>query len=249
MLKPLLVALALSSSISALGAAAAALRPIAPAAFAAPVAVERTLQVQGSAEIQVVPDVAEVHVTVEGVSTSSAAAAQAQAEARAAKVLASLGEAGIPAVDLRAADFAVNPEHRYDRNGNAVGVLRWRAVRRVVVCVRDLTKLGAVTTRALEQGRVDHVTFDTTRLSELRKQARALAVRAAREKAVAMADEAGARVGLPRSLSEGGDHWSGAYSTKNVAVNAGGDAFVDGALAPGKMVVSATVSAVFDVVP
>jgi uncharacterized protein YggE len=102
---------------------------------------------------------------------------------------------------------------------------------------------------------VHGVEFATTELRKHRDEARALAVRAAREKAVALAKELGLKPGRARSIVEGGGgFWSGYGSwggrgggyAQNVSQRSADPSEVTGTVAPGQIAVTAHVSVAFD---
>ena len=102
------------------------------------------------------------------------------------------------------------------------------------------------------------VDFRTTELRKYRDQARALAIKAAREKAEALARELGQQVGAPLHINEEqsgwyswyGSWWGGRYgnvATQNVVQNAGGQAWGgEGTIAPGQISVTARVAVEFE---
>jgi len=111
---------------------------------------------------------------------------------------------------------------------------------------------------------VQGIDFRTTELRKYRDQARALAIRAAREKAEAMVGDLGVKVGKPISITVndaggwiswgGGGYRGGGFNTfngfqnvaQNVSQNAGGGTGADGAtFAAGQISVSASVNVSF----
>jgi hypothetical protein len=107
------------------------------------------------------------------------------------------------------------PEHKHDgdrpRSREFVG---FRARTSLCIILRDVSKFEDVLSGALKSGitQVHDVQFRTTKLKEHRVRARAMAVRAAREKAELLTKELGQKVGRPISIHEQEDSvhgWSG----------------------------------------
>ena len=105
---------------------------------------------------------------------------------------------------------------------------------------------------------VHGVQFRTTELRKYRDEARALAIKAAREKAIALTEELGQQVGEPHSIHEDRSEWWSWYgawwgsrwgggAAQNVIQNAGGGSFsTEGGMAPGQISVSARVTVSFE---
>ena len=126
----------------------------------------------------------------------------------------------------------------------------------LVVTLRDAKIFEPLLTALLQAGatHVHDVQFQTTELRRHRDEARAMAVRAAREKAAALARELGQQVGDPQNINESGWYWFSPRSSwgarwqgagaQNAMQSAAG-ANVESALAPGLISVSAQVSVTF----
>ena len=196
---------------------------------------EPTIAVSGAAEIRVVPDEVLLRFAVEDREAKLVDAVKACNTSTAA-VLAFVNESGIAAPNVQSDFITIEPV--YERpNGEESPVPRFfRASRGFAVRLRDVAKFDALLEGILKSGadRVEDVEFRTTALRKHRDLARQQAVRAAREKAVALAGELGAKVGKPVSIHETsgggvrngssgrGDRWA---TAQNVVQHAGrGDA-------------------------
>jgi uncharacterized protein YggE len=215
------------------------------------------IRTTGSAVVRVRPDKASLRM---GVETFAATPRESQAaNARLIEaVLKAVRAKDVLAQDISTDYYALRPEYD-DYNGHTRRVVGYWTNNTVLVSLRQVGKLSDVLAAALEAGAtsVDGVTFSTTRLRELRDQARAMAVKAALEKARDMAAAAGATVGDVQSLSDdsmwqyAGWMWSGGMSaasnlanmTQNVAQASSGasDAPDDGEFSLGQIVVQAQV--------
>jgi uncharacterized protein YggE len=148
----------------------------------------------GSAQIRVVPDIAEVQLSITRIQEKPRDAfAETGAVARA--LSAALAECGIASSDV-ATDRAVLQDAWQGRGQDSTHV-GFEAKIRFRVIVRDLDQLETVLTRAVEAGanQITMVRLHTSRLAELRAQARRGAIAAAREKAMLYAEAAGAKLG------------------------------------------------------
>jgi uncharacterized protein len=219
----------------------------------------RTISVTGEAEVKVVPD--EVNITL-GVETldKDLGRAKKDNDERMKRIFASAKSHGVEA--KRIATDHVNIEPRYEWQ-NSHNVFLGYAVRRsIVVTVRNLSKFDAILTGSLESGAnfVHGVQFNTTELRKHRDSARSMAVKAAHEKATAMAKELNQKLGKPRTIVEIGGRWFSGYGsgwggnassryasqTQNTYQNLGGGEAIEGATAPGQIAVNASVQIVFD---
>ena len=214
----------------------------------------RTVSVSGEAEVKVVPD--EVVVTL-GIESSAKKLADARKDndERVKAVFAVVRANGVDDKHVQTDHISIEPH--YPDYGSS-RTLEYVVRKTVVITLRELSRFEGLLGAALDAGAnyVHGVDFQTTRLREHRDHARAQAVKAATEKATALARELGMKVGRPRSISEGGGGWWSSYGwwggrsssmSQNVSQNAGGGAAASGAtVAPGTISVTASVSVTFD---
>src|SRR2546428_4176942 len=202
------------------------------------------ITVSGFAEVKVAPD--EIHFSV-GVETRSDKLddAKRQNDDRVAKVLQFLKGQGIKEKDVQT-DF-MNVEPNYDSKVSRSEATVYVVRKTIGVRLTDVTKFDAVLTGLLTNGvnRVNGIDFRTSELRKHRDAARAMAIRAAREKADALAAELSVRRGKVYSINatEGGGWWSSrsAGMSQNVVQNAGGgSAESEGTLSIGQIRVMAT---------
>ena len=225
-----------------------------PAESAAP----RVITVTGEAEVRVVPD--EVVLTL-GVETNNKdlKAAKDANDRIVAKVLALAAQYGIQPQHVQTDYVGIEPRYRdgYYEERDFIGFFVHKTV---VVTLRDLSKFEGLLSDVLSSGvnYVQGIQFRTTELRKNRDQARALAIQAAQEKAVALAGQLGQKIGDPLTIQEErndwwsgynawwGGRWGGAMS-QNVIQEADGSAgMTEGSLAPGQIAVKARVSVSFE---
>ena len=207
------------------------------------------VSVSGDAEIKVVPNQVVLSLGVE-TRDRSLSAARTRNDNAVRSVMAAIHSFQIDPTDVQT-DFIHVTIHY---NGSAETVVDHYVVEKsIAVTLKDVSKFEAVLSAVLEAGanHVDGVEFLTTELRKYRDEARALAAKAAMEKANDLAAAAGLKVvGKPTSVSTysyGGGSWygrrysSGANMVQN-AYQAGGGGANEGTIALGKISVTASVS-------
>lgn len=167
-----------------------------------------TLKVTGTAEIQVVPDTATFSFTVSK-KNKSVAAAKKENDDTIAKVTALAKQFGIAAIDVKTDYIRVKESFRRvkaaDSDDDYMEVFDGYSVNRsLVIKLRDMTKFESFLTALLDAGinDVSNVVFSSSELRKYKDQARAQAIRAAKEKAQAIAGEIGQIIGKAVSIEE-----------------------------------------------
>jgi uncharacterized protein len=243
-------------NVAAPGPRAVVLAAAAPAAApdtpVTPDSAGGSISVSGSSAIRVAPDRAVVMLGVETFGETPSGAQRAN-ERLSKDVLAAVRKLDIAERDIATAQFTLQPDYEDDYFRRRV-VGYW-ARNTIAVTLRDVSQLEDLLVDTLAAGAtaVDGVEFAVTNLRALRDQARELAVKAALEKASAMAAAAGAQLGAVTSIQEHGGWygyygpWSGygrsASNYQNVVQETGSETLTldDGALALGMIVVTAEV--------
>src|SRR5579872_7461483 len=116
------------------------------------------IQVNGHGELQVVPDMATLSLTVEK-TAPDAAAARADVEARAAKVLDAARKAGIADKDIDAPSVTVEPA--YDWGNNTRKLVGQHVSRSIMLTLRDLSRYGELVDGLFKAGVTDLGTVET----------------------------------------------------------------------------------------
>jgi uncharacterized protein YggE len=229
---------------------------LATPAFAQPVEQPRTIPTSGEAVIYVVPD--EVVVTV-GVETFNAAldASKGANDAASKRLLGAIKALGVE--DQHVQTDTLQVEIRYRSSHPSEGIEGYVSQRTYAVRLKDAKKLEALVDAALKNGanQLMGVQYRSSELRKHRDQARKLAVKAAKEKAAALGEELGVKIGAPRTISEGYGGYSGGWNRMgnyNLAQNSmqvvGGGGEESGETTPmGQIAINASVSVVFDLVP
>jgi uncharacterized protein YggE len=164
----------------------------------------RTVQVTGSALINVTPDRALIQLGVQsnGVTPDAVQAANSVAIQRVIKALLAQG---VAAKDIATDNYVIEPVYE---NYDSLYIKGYRINNIVAVSLRDVKKTSTLLAAALNAGanQVINVEFYTSELRQYRDQARALAMQAAKEKAQALAAAAGAEAGCVLTITE--NSWS-----------------------------------------
>lgn len=221
-----------------------------------------TISVSGSADVRVVPDEVIIALGVE-TSDTNLLAAKSKNDERVSSVIKVLTDNGVEAKYIQTDYLSIQPRYRdsYDQQS----FLGYWVRKSVAVTLKDVAKFETVLTGVLEAGAnyVHGVDFRTTELRKHRDTARSLAIRAAKEKAEALAAELGMKVGQVTNIAEGyggwsfpyGNWWGGAYGgaqSQNVLQNTGGNtpsSDDNSTLSLGQISVTAQVTVTFTLVP
>jgi uncharacterized protein YggE len=204
----------------------------------------RLISVTGTAEIEVAPDEAVLRLGVD-TSNKDLAYAKSQHDTRVKKLLALTHDAGVEAKYIQTSELTMGPEYTQDRNRQLLG---YDVSQTIAITLKDPSKYEALMTDLLGAGvnRVDGIDFRVAEPRKYKDEARAKAIRAAREKAVAMAAELGQTIGKPWTISE--DSASETLNGMANAVGGGGGMppeSEESTVAPGQVTIRASVSVSF----
>src|SRR6185437_274266 len=160
----------------------------------------KIVKTTGTAEVKVTPDRAIIQIGVERPS-ATAKAAKAAADTIARKLLTALKAQGIDNKDIQTAYLDLQPTSYYQKR---VRINNFTATQSLSVTIRDLSKLDGVMDAVMSAGanRIDGIEYQSSELRKYRDQARDEATKAAKEKAVALAQALGNQVGKTYSIEE-----------------------------------------------
>jgi uncharacterized protein YggE len=161
----------------------------------------RTLNVTGTGQVFLTPDIAYISI---GVHTENKDAAEAvAANNRQAKAVAdALKAAGVESKDIQTTGFSIVPQQQYDDKGTVIGIL-YVVDNTVYVTVRDLEKLGSLLDTAISAGAnsITGIRFDVEDKDKPMSEARQIAVEKARAQAEELAKAAGVKLGPIQTIS------------------------------------------------
>jgi uncharacterized protein YggE len=160
----------------------------------------RIISVTGNAEIKVAPDQASLTLGVDS-HDKDLAIAKVDNDKRIKKLLNLAHAAGVDPTNIQTSALTIGPEYSDEKIPKLLG---YQVSQTVTVTLRDLSKYEDLMTSSLRAGvnRVDGINFFVADPKKYREEARLQAVRAAREKAKAMAAELGQTIGKPWEVTE-----------------------------------------------
>ncbi len=164
----------------------------------------RTIQVNGSATVKVIPDLVTIQLGV----TSNATTPQGvydQNTAAMKKTVAAIRALGVAEKDISTDYYIIHPVYE---DYNELDIKGYRINNTIIVNLKDVSKVSQVLAAALSAGanEVVDVQFKTSQLRKYRDQARELAMKAAQEKARDLASAVSAQPGCVLSINE--NSWS-----------------------------------------
>lgn len=222
-----------------------------------------TISVNGSADILVVPDYVVLFASIES-RDKDLSAAVTDNDKRIEQVVKFLGESGVEAKHIRTERMTINaiyPDSRVPKytqmpaqsnieapvvvdEFEKIKPIGYSTSRQFEITVNDISKFESLYRTLIERGinNVSGVQFKSTELRKHKDEARLQSVRAAREKATAMAAELGVTLTGVKSISESGGGWQ---PQSNFGSNAYVEAPSDDSLSGGGIKISASVSVEF----
>lgn len=171
----------------------------------------RTISVDGTAGVEIVPDRCELVLGVETRALPLSAATQ-ENDARVRRVIAFLREIGIPADRIQTDYVSIQPVYEQD---DSPKLGHYEVQKSIVALLSDLGRFDEVLAGAVDRGitHVLDVTFRTSDLRAHRDRARETAAATAREKAGLLAQALGAEVGEVLKVTE--NIWGGGFVSRN----------------------------------
>jgi uncharacterized protein len=160
----------------------------------------RLISVTGTAEMNVPPD--EVILTVAVQSRDhDLTIAKSQHDSRAKKVLAAARDAGIEPKYIQTSSLHMNPAYSDER---VPRFLAYEVAQTIQLTLKDVSKYDSLATRLIAGGvnSIQGVDFRVADSRKYKDDTRLMAIRAAKEKATAMAAELGQNIGKPWEIIE-----------------------------------------------
>ena len=220
---------------------------------------DRTVQVSGTAVVNVLPDRALIQLGVQS-NGKTPKEVQARNAATISKVIRAVKALGVEAKDISTDQYVIEPIYiPYD----SLNIDGYRIHNIVSITMRDVDKTSDAIATAFQAGanQVVNVEFYTSELRKYRDQARDMAMKAASEKASALAQAAGANADCVLHISENswsyfnGWNWSYGGNNQNMwtqnavqnaaPTNSGTPSSEDSPVSMGQISIRAEVSATF----
>jgi uncharacterized protein YggE len=208
----------------------------------------RLITVTGEAEISVAPDEVVYDVSVQTLNRDLRQA-KSQTDERLKKLMELTRKYKIAPQDVQTDYIKLEPRYR---GGDETRLFVGYSVRKdLVFKLRDVTQAESLLSEVLESGitKINSISFQTSRLRLYRDEARAQAIKAAREKALALTREIGQTIGKAYSIAE--DVPQRGYAAQNYSANTslsvdGDSADTQGTLSLGQIKITARVTVQFE---
>ncbi len=165
-----------------------------------------TLDINAEGRTTRVPDLAIIRSGVVS-QAPTAAAALSDNSGRMGRVLAALRRAGIADRDIQTSNVSLSPQYRY-AEGKPPVITGYQAVNNVTIRFREVTKAGPILDALVAEGanQIDGPNLMLDKPAEALDEARADAVKRARERAELYARAAGLKVARIVSITEQGEN-------------------------------------------
>jgi uncharacterized protein YggE len=209
----------------------------------------RLVTVAGEAEVNVAPDEVVFDLTV-STFNRELRVAKSQTDERLKNIIAVAKRYGVADADTQTDYINLTPRYRGDNEARTL--LGYSVRKDLVLTLRDVTRAEGLLSELLDSGvtRINTVSFRSSQMRKYRDQARDMAMRAAREKAAALAGAVGQKIGKAYSIEE--DVPSRSYASQNVmsnnysTVESESSSASEGTLAIGLIKISARVTVKFE---
>lgn len=205
------------------------------------------ITVTGDAEVRVVPDEVVFDLTVQTLNRDLRLA-KTQTDERLKKTLELTRKYKIAPADVQT-DY-VKLEPRYRGNDETRTLVGYSVRKDLVFTLRDASQAEELLAEVIEAGitRINSISFRSSQLRKHRDQARSLAIKAAQEKAAALAAEVGQKIGKAYSIEEESPSVGlrgGMMNQNALAVDGAESSASEGTLALGQIKVNARVTVRF----
>lgn len=205
----------------------------------------RFITVNGDADVSAVPDriTLSFGINSEGKDLETA---KKDNDAKVRQVLESLKKNGVAEKEIQTAQMIISQRFDYRNEQKFIG---YSVTRSITVVLKDIQIYDIVVSEIVSAG-TNNIYGTELGVTDRRKysdEARALALKAAKEKAAAMAAVLNCRLGKVLEIQEISTPWEGRfYGASNVMAESRGGAAGEETLAPGEIKIRASVTAKFE---
>lgn len=211
--------------------------------------------VTGQAELRVPPDEVVFTLEVESID-KDVLAAKTKTDESVKRVFSIAKDNKIKADDVQTSYISVEPKYNTDdleydaRRGVKRVFVGYEVSKTIAVRLREISRFDPLLSDVLKAGvsKVSNVEFRNSQIRKHKDQARAMAIRAAQEKANLLAKEIGQTIGPAHSITEGAIGGYSSNTMQNVSTVISGElssSESDSAIAPGLISVTAQVTVKF----
>lgn len=204
----------------------------------------RTINVTGSAQITLTPDVAYIAI---GVQTQNENATEAVSgnNTLSQQVIDAIKALGVDAKDIRTTSFNIYPSQKYDQNNQLTGTI-FVVDNTVSITLRDLQKIGDIVGAAVTAGanNINSIQFDMLDKSGALTDARKAAIDDARKQATEISTAAGVTLGDVQSINFYNNYPISVPMADNKASGIGGDSVP---ISAGQLTITVDVNIVYEI--
>lgn len=217
---------------------------------------EGTVYTTGTIVTRVTPDAVRWSISSTETDAASLMAAKTKSDAVIQRVLEVIRELNPDTADVQTGMVRTEKVYDRDEHGQQKNLKHYAVYRSITFAQKDLGRFDEVFEALVKAGNVEaDFTFESSKREELLRSTRLRAVEMAREKAKAMCETAGARLGEPLWLSEyppqdrrEGRDYHNNMSNGSILVGAEpSEDALEGTLAPGVIEIRVTVYALFEI--
>ncbi len=206
---------------------------------------ERTISVRGTGKVRVVPDHLVLAIQVNVPRAESAAEALSRNSKLTADVIAVLKRFNVADADIQTTRVALSPVYDYDKRVSPPPIIGYSVQNELRVMIRKMDDAGRIIDQAARAGATGfgRLQYESSRRTELEREALKKAADDARTKADLLARQLGATLGRVLTISE-----STAPAPPSIVPMAmeARAASIDVPVMPGEIEITATVDVVFE---
>jgi uncharacterized protein YggE len=205
----------------------------------------RSIRVQGVGKVKAVPDQLRLTFQINVPRAETASEALSRNSKLTAQVIAMLKRNGVAETDMQTTRVSVNPVYDYDKRISPPPIVGYSAQNEVRVVIRKMDDAGKILDQAIQNGATGFgpMYYESSKRTELEREALRKAADAAREKADMLAKQLGVTLGRVISVTEGGV--SAPPPMMSMAAESRAMS-VDVPVMPGEMDMSASIDVLFE---
>lgn len=212
------------------------------------------ITVTGQAEVRVPPDEVVFALVIEAMD-KDVLAANKKTDESVREVLATARRNNIKPEDIQTSQISVQPKYNTDdmeyseRSTVKRVLIGYQVSKTIGIRLRDISRFEVILADVLKAGitQLTNLQFRDSQMRKHKDQARAMAIRAAREKANLLAREIGQTIGPAYSITEEAQNFANSNINQNVSIarSSSTETESDRAIAPGSISVTAEVTVKF----
>ncbi|TDE05752.1 SIMPL domain-containing protein [Flavobacterium sandaracinum] len=156
------------------------------------------VNVSGEGKVKVIPDQANIAVTVE-TKGNNAKDVKKQNDEKIEAVLKFIKKMNLAPADYKTQRVSLNPQYDYEKKKHS-----YNATQTIEILLKDLSKYDELMEGLVDEGinRIDNVTFQSSKLAQYQSEARKLAMKEAKLKAEDYVSVLGQKIGRAMTISD-----------------------------------------------